>query len=153
VSDRLVKVLLAALAVTGLSVGVWALFGPQSFYDSFPGGGRAWVSADGPYNEHLVRDVGAFNLALGLLAAWAVVRTNRTLVIGTAIAWIAYGLPHAVYHSAHLDLYSGSDVPMLAIATALAPLAAIVLLALPARRHDDRGDAGAPRALGSLDGV
>ena len=34
------------------------------FYDDFPGLGRSWVAADGPYNEHLVRDVGALNLAL-----------------------------------------------------------------------------------------
>lgn len=130
----LAKVLLWGLAATGLFVGAWALFGPQSFYDEFPGGGRAWLSADGPYNEHLVRDVGAFNLALGLLAGWAALRTDRNLVIGTAVAWIAYGLPHAIYHSANLDLYSGSDVPMLAIMTSLAPIVAIALLVVPVRR-------------------
>ncbi|HEX5614016.1 MAG TPA: DUF4345 family protein [Acidimicrobiia bacterium] len=131
--ERLVKVLLWALALTGLFVGVWALFGPQSFYDDFPGGGRSWVSVDGPYNEHLVRDVGAFNLALGLLAGWAAVRTGRNLVIGTALAWIAYGLPHAIYHSANLDLYSGADVPLLAIMTSITPIVAIALLVLPER--------------------
>lgn len=35
---------------------------PRSFYDDFPGGGIAWVSVDGPYNEHLIRDIGAWSL-------------------------------------------------------------------------------------------
>lgn len=143
-SERLAKILLAGLAITGLWVGLWALLGPQSFYDSFPGGGRAWVSPDGPYNEHLVRDVGAFNLALGLLAAFALWRTTRNLVIGTAIAWIAYGLPHAIYHSANLEPFSGSDVPMLVVAAALAPIVALALLVLPVRpRAEARSSVGA----------
>jgi len=47
-------------------VGFWALLAPRSFYDDFPGGGRSWVSALPPYNEHLVRDVGGLpsNLAV-----------------------------------------------------------------------------------------
>ena len=46
------------LVVVGGSTGLWATLSPRSFYDEFPGGGRAWVAADGPYNEHLVRDFG-----------------------------------------------------------------------------------------------
>ena len=58
-ADRVIRAALAALAVVGLSSGLWAEFSPRSFYDEFPGGGRAWVAANGPYNEHLVRDFGA----------------------------------------------------------------------------------------------
>ena len=47
-----------------LGVGLQALFTPRSFYDDFPLG-RGWVAMDGPYNQHLVRDVGSLNLALG----------------------------------------------------------------------------------------
>ena len=54
---------LLVLAVSALTVGLWALLVPRSFYDDFPLPGRAWVSTLGPYNEHLVRDVGALNLA------------------------------------------------------------------------------------------
>lgn len=50
--------------MTGLSVGVWATLFPRSFYDSFPGFHRIWVGVDGPYNEHLARDVGSLYLAL-----------------------------------------------------------------------------------------
>jgi hypothetical protein len=133
VSERLTRVLLGVLAVMGLEVGVWALFAPRSFYDDFPGGGRSWVSADGPYNEHLVRDVGAFNLAVALVVILAFVWMERRLVIAAAVAVAAYGIPHATYHLAHLDRFDGSDAVGVGVATALQPLLALVLLALPAR--------------------
>ena len=60
----LVRVALGYLAVVTAQIGFWALLAPRSFYDSFPGLGRAWISIDGPYNDHLIRDVGALNLAL-----------------------------------------------------------------------------------------
>jgi hypothetical protein len=50
---------LAVLCVSQAWLAVWALLAPRSFYDDFAGGGRAWVSLLGPYDEHLVRDVGA----------------------------------------------------------------------------------------------
>src|SRR3712207_2072212 len=50
---------LLLLASAPLVVGMWALLVPHSFYDDFPLPGRNWVSTLGPYNEHLVRDVGA----------------------------------------------------------------------------------------------
>jgi hypothetical protein len=130
---RSAKALLVVLAATGLWVGVWALVDPRGFFDGFPGGGRSWVAADGPYNEHLVRDVGAFNVALGLLALWAFARPTRVMVVGTAIAWLAYGLPHAVYHATHLDVFSGADKTMVAVATAATPIVALALLIVPVR--------------------
>ena len=65
--ERAVRVLLIVLGAVALELGVWATFAPRSFYDDFPGLGRAWVAADGPYNEHLVRDFGGLNLALAVL--------------------------------------------------------------------------------------
>ena len=53
-------------------VGLQALFAPRSFYDDFPIG-RGWVAMDGPYNQHLVRDVGSLNLALVVLVFAALV--------------------------------------------------------------------------------
>src|SRR3954471_13364403 len=58
------RVVLALLAFTSAGIGVWAAFAPRAFYDKFPGLGQVWVAVDGPYNEHLVRDFGALNLAL-----------------------------------------------------------------------------------------
>ena len=78
--ERFIRVALGLLAVSSLVVGVWAGFFPQSFYDSFPGLGRHWVRVDGPYNEHLVRDVGTLNLGLAALAATAAWRPTVVLV-------------------------------------------------------------------------
>ena len=106
---RIVRIALAILALVGIQVGLWAAFAPRSFYDDFPGSGRVWVAVDGPYNEHLVRDVGALNLALAVVAIVAFVTLSRAAVIAAGGAWLAYGVPHLVYHLRHTDTLDGSD--------------------------------------------
>lgn len=90
------------IALNALTVGVWAQFAPESFYRAFPGLGWAWVSVDGPYNEHLIRDVGGLNLALGVLGLLALWQPG--LAAPFALASLAYQLPHNAYHLAHLEL-------------------------------------------------
>lgn len=58
------RILLWATAAIGVFVGLWAAAWPATFYTAFPGLGRVWISVDGPFNEHLIRDVGALYLAL-----------------------------------------------------------------------------------------
>ncbi len=106
---RVVRVALGILALIGIQVGVWAAFAPRSFYDDFPGSGRVWVAVDGPYNEHLVRDVGALNLALAVVAIVALVTLSRAAVLAAGGAWLAYGVPHLVYHLRHTDTLDGGD--------------------------------------------
>lgn len=127
---------LVVLAGSGLLVGSWALVGPQSFYDSFPGFGRGWVSPSGPFNEHLVTDVGAAYLALTaatvLALAWADLRTCRL----AGAVWAVFSTPHLYFHVRHLDGLSTFDA--IAQTTSLAgTLVIAVLLALP-----ERGSAG-----------
>ena len=55
------------LLATALVVGAWALLAPGSFYEDFTALGRGWIYAWPPYDEHLLRDVGALNLALAVL--------------------------------------------------------------------------------------
>src|SRR3954453_1720992 len=93
-ADRTTRVLLVVLLFSGLSVGIWAAFFPRSFYVDFPGGGRSWVSADGPYNEHLVRDVGNLFPALSVVALGALLRPLKELVLVAAVAFLVEGLPH-----------------------------------------------------------
>ena len=92
-----------------LVVGLWALLVPRSFYDDFPFPGREWVSALGPYNEHLVRDVGALNLALGVLLATAVILLERRLVRASLVAWLVYAVPHFAFHITTLDAFPPFD--------------------------------------------
>jgi hypothetical protein len=106
---RAVRIALALLFVQGLIVGAWAAAWPRSFYDDFPGGGRVWVAADGPYNEHLVRDFGDLNLALAVVTLVALIASTRVVALAAALGWIVYQAPHLVYHLRHLDLYDTGD--------------------------------------------
>ena len=58
--------LILYLAVTAL-VGMWAALWQRGFYDDFPWPGHLWVALLGTYNEHLVRDFGAMNLAVAVV--------------------------------------------------------------------------------------
>lgn len=121
---------LVVLAGSGILVGSWALVGPQSFYDSFPGFGRHWVSPSGPFNEHLVTDVGAAYLALTAAAvlalAWADLRTSRL----AGAVWAVFSTPHLYFHVRHLDGLSTFD-SIAQLSTLAGTLVIAVLLALP----------------------
>jgi hypothetical protein len=101
----LTRILLAVLAVLGIAPGAWAAFAPESFYTDFPGFRSAWVSGDGPYNEHLIRDVGGFFLALGLLALVAAISGKSLAAKLAGVAWLVFSLVHAWYHLRHLQVY------------------------------------------------
>lgn len=126
---------LAVLGLVGLQVGVWATLSPRSFYDDFPGGGRAWVAADGPYNEHLVRDFGSLNLALTAVVVVALVTRAPAAVRAAALAWLVYSVPHLVYHLRHLDVYDTSDKLLNVTALVGAVLVSAAVLVAGLRRR------------------
>lgn len=107
---RWVRLALGYVIVVSAQIGLWALFAPRSFYDDFPGLGRAWVSVDGPYNEHLIRDIGALDLALCVVLIAAFVRMTRDLVVVAGLAVLAWGVPHAVYHLVNVGGLEAVDV-------------------------------------------
>ena len=119
---------LGYLAVSVALVGFWAAFAPRSFYGDFPGGGRHWVSADGPYNEHLVRDVGELNLALFVVLLGAAITLSMPLVRTALLATIVNGVLHVVYHAGHVDMFASSDQVAILASLVLAPVVAVVLL-------------------------
>ncbi len=96
---------LTFLSLAALPVGAWALFLPRSFYEDFPFPGRDWVSTLGPYNPHLLLDVGAMYLALGVLLGWAAVSLSRELVRVSLVVWLVFAVPHLVYHASTLHHY------------------------------------------------
>jgi hypothetical protein len=106
---RWARIALGYLALVSIVIGVWAQFAPQSFYDDFPGLGRHWVQGDGPFNEHLVRDVGGLNLGLAIVLVAAMITLTRPMIIAACAASLAYGIPHVVYHIAHADRLATSD--------------------------------------------
>jgi len=116
------------LAAVPLVVGTWALLLPRSFYDDFPSAGRYWVSALGPYNEHLVRDVGAMNLALGVLLLCAALVLERRLTQVSLVAWLVYAVPHFVFHLITFYAFSFGDYLANIVSLGLLVLLPLVLL-------------------------
>lgn len=131
--DRAMRIGLFLLGFPALVVGVWAAFFPRSFYDDFPGFGQMWVAPDGPYNEHLVRDVGELNLALMVVTAVALVVLTPVLVRAVLAGWLVYSVPHLVYHARHLDPFASSAQVSIIASLALVPILAAALLVISAR--------------------
>ena len=108
-SRRVLRGGLAILAAAQAWVGVCALVAPRSFFDDFPAFGRTWVALLPPYNDHLVRDVGAFSLALTFMLVSAMLTMDRMLVRVSLLALAVFALPHTIYHLTHLAGFPAVD--------------------------------------------
>lgn len=127
---RIQQVAAAALALSAVYIGAWALAAPRSFYDTFPFSGRHWVSLAGPYDEHLVRDVGGLYLALLVITLFAIRRVEIMRVAG--LAWLVFSLPHLAFHAGHLDgLATGDQIAQIG---GLAGTVVLAVALLPAGR-------------------
>ena len=138
-----IRIGLLFLAATTLNGSLWALPFPESFYQDFPLPGREWVSTLGPYDEHLVRDYGALNLALGILLVGAAVVLERRLIRVALVAWLGYATPHFVYHTTLTGHFSPFDNT--AQLTSLGLQVAVPLALLLAAGREPRGGAPAPQ--------
>jgi 4-carboxymuconolactone decarboxylase len=134
----LFRAFLIPLGLVQLVLGAWAVAGPRSFYDSFPFG-RGWVEALPAYNEHLLRDVGGLWLGTAVLLVAAGWWLGRGFVAIALVAWLAYAVPHTVYHVFNLEPLGTGD----AIANVVALLGTVIpaagllaLLARPPTRSD-----------------
>ena len=125
------RVLLGLTVAIGLYVGVWAAFLPEAFYSSFPGFGLHWINVDGPYNEHLIRDVGSLYLGLGAASGAAMVSRSATPGRVAGLGWALFGVLHLAYHVRHLQ-GSAVDIAGNVISLVLSAGLGIILL-LPAR--------------------
>jgi hypothetical protein len=131
------------LAATTLNGSLWALPFPRSFYEDFPLPGREWVSTLGPYDEHLVRDYGALNLALGILLVAAAIFIGRRLAQVALIAWLGYAAPHFAYHTRLTEHFSPFDnLAQLASLGLQVLLPLALLFFLP--QYDAKEDLGNP---------
>ena len=139
------RIALGYLILVSLEIGVWAQFAPRSFYDHFPGLGRAWVRVDGPFNEHLVRDVGGLNLAMSAVLIAAFITLSRPVIITAAIATLLYGIPHLVYHIAHTSLLATSDVIVSIAGLALFAAVPIALIVVSSKVSGEAIEEGSPR--------
>lgn len=126
---------LMLIALFMMAVGVQAALLPRSFFEDFPLG-RGWVATTGgPYNEHLVRDVGVLFVALIVATVWTA--WTRAGDRAVAAAWIVQGVGHLGFHAAHLHHLSGRDQAGL-----LASLIVVVVLAVAAVFYPTARSAG-----------
>ena len=104
-----IRFLLFALGVPQALIGLWALLAPSSFYDDFPAGTSGWVDVLGPFDEHLVTDVGALFVGLGFLRVFAAVSLRRGTVLAAAVSWLIFSVPHFAWHVFNLEPYGTAD--------------------------------------------
>ena len=146
VPDAVARLVLGVLGAVQLTDGFYALLAPRSFYGDFPLG-RGWVEALPAYNEHLVRDVGGLFLGTGILLLAAAYYLDRRLVAITLISFLAFSVPHFVYHVLNLGPYGTADVignVLTLLVTVLAPAALLIAMshATAQQRLGDTPDAG-----------
>lgn len=112
-----VRAVTLAGAAGFLLPGLWAMVSPRSFFTS--------VATFEPYNPHLLHDVGAFQLGLGIVLLLAAFPRR---IPGLSAALIGAGsgaAAHVVSHLIDIDLGGSpaTDVPTLSV-LAVALLAA-----------------------------
>ena len=109
-------------AASMLGLGVWAFVAPESF--------SRFIDY-APYNRHLIHDVGAFQIGIGVALFLALAWTDALLVAlsGFVVASALHTLSHAI--DRHIGGHA-SDVPTLGLLTILALYA---MAARPRPRH------------------
>ncbi|MCO8277662.1 hypothetical protein M1L60_44505 [Actinoplanes sp. TRM 88003] len=121
---------------------------PLSFYNDFPVAGWHWVSLLGPYNERLMRDYGATNLALLVLTVWVWRRPTAEKLCMTGSAWLVYAVVHFLWHLLHLEVFTTLHKVGNVVSLALI-LGFAVALVLPDRADENRATAEASAAAPS----
>ena len=98
-------------AAVFVAFGLWAFADPESFFDQ--------VATFEPYNQHLVQDIGAFQIGLGavLLLAAVVPRPDALAValLGTGIGSAVHVASHAIGHD--LGGTPEVDIPVFTVLT------------------------------------
>jgi hypothetical protein len=95
--------------------GLWAMLFPQTFFDA--------VATFEPYNQHLVQDIGAFQLGLGavLIIVLFVRDALAAALLGVGVGSAAHVVSHVVGHD--LGGTPAVDIPFFTIITVLLAVA------------------------------
>ena len=125
------RLILLVLGVPNVVAGAWAILSPVGWYEDFPGWSPRLVSALPPFNEHLVSDSGSGLLAAGLLALMGAWCLRRDVTVVAALGYLAFALPHAVFHLRHpaADLSTGANLANTAVLWLAVLLVIVVLVA------------------------
>ena len=129
----LIRVGLTLLCLLEGILAIWTQFFPRAFYDHFP-----TVNLDPPYSEHLMRDFGGATLGIAIVLGAAAWTMERRIVLIGLIAYLAFSLPHLIFHITHLANFTPTEAIGLTVNLLLPLLAAAALLTLSATRLDRR---------------
>jgi PPOX class probable F420-dependent enzyme len=113
-TDRFVRGITLLLAAFMLVAGVWALLWPSSFADF----------AEFPEHEHFLHDLGAFQIAIGVVLVLALLWRDALAVALTG--FLVGNTIHAVNHAVDLDLGGRDADPWLLAALSILTLVALV---------------------------
>jgi hypothetical protein len=119
---------LVLLAGVEVVLGLWTLLFPASFYADVP-----TVDATPPFSEHLFRDFGGATLGLAVVLVAAAVWLERRLVAVALLAYLAFSVPHLLFHVAHLHGLGGAEAAVLVALLAGSVLLPLALLAVVLR--------------------
>ncbi len=123
-----VRLCTAALALLNLAWGAWARLSPRSFFDSFPGFGQRWLAAYPPYNVHLVTDLGATLLTLGLLLLVGAMSAERRVRARALAGFLIFSTIHLTFHATNPGTLSTTDVVVSTSSLVAGALVSILLL-------------------------
>lgn len=125
---------LTVLTLLHLTLAIWILFAPHSFY-ALPA-----VNLTMPYNQHLLLDFGAMNLAVAVMLA-AAARTMRIHVVRTGLgATLTFWAAHFLIHLRYLDDMAPENDALLMTGLAATIVLPLILLMLTRRSEPTAAD-------------
>jgi hypothetical protein len=104
----------AAYGLVEVAWGAWAYVTPRHFFDTFPGFGRMWTGAYPPFNRHLVSDLGATFLTLGVLLVVAAVLDDARVSVVVVAGEVLFAALHLLFHATHRGQLGGDYLTSLA---------------------------------------
>ena len=113
---RYVRSVLVVFAAYELVLGVWMTFFPAQFYE------LPTVDWTPPYSEHLFRDFGGATLGLAIVLDRGGDQLRPAAHMVALLAYLAFAVPHLVFHLGHLEGDSPGWSIVLAVVTALSVL-------------------------------
>ena len=86
----MVPAVLLVVGISQLVIGVWAFVAPGSFYDV--------IATYPPQNDHFLKDIGSWNVALGAAAVYAARKPSWHVgMLGVlTLQYVLHGISHAI---------------------------------------------------------
>jgi hypothetical protein len=125
---------LALLGLLHLWWGVAATAAPRWFFDHFPGFGAGWTAGYPPYNAHLMTDVGAAFVTLGVLLLTAAWLDDRRVTAVVLLGVFVFSALHLAFHLRDHGHLHGANYGASVASLVAGVLAPVVLLLMSGRR-------------------